>query len=83
MKNKTPQKERAAAPTTAPKCDLPNKPYQRTSQESSMKLIVGGLLLFGDKNKTVFWPFFDVTLRLYIDLRLVSQDGTERSGATN
>lgn len=58
------------------------EPYQNGNSLSSLKLIIGGLLLFGNRQHKGFWPFLDVTLRQYIDLRLISQDGSGRSGAT-
>jgi hypothetical protein len=58
------------------------KAYPKTESLSSLKMLIGGLLLFGNKNQKVFWPFFDATLRQYVDLRLISQSGPELSGAT-
>jgi len=58
------------------------EPYQNGNSLSSLKLIIGGLLLFGNKDKKVFWPFFNAMLRQYIDLRLASNNGSGRSGAT-
>ena len=80
MKNKTPQKERAAAPTTAQKYDLQVKPYQKTSQASSLKLQIGELLLFGNKECWEFWGVFEVLLRQYIDIR-ISQGGFQGCSA--
>ena len=74
--------KKAAAGTAAGKMKLQDKAYLKADSLSSLKLIIGGLLLFGDKDQKVFWPFFDVTLRQYVDLRLVSQDGSGLPGAT-
>jgi len=81
-RTKTPIKKTAAG-TAAGKMKLQSKAYLKADSLSSWKVLVGELLLLGNKDKKAFWPFFDVTLRQYIDLRLVSQDGSGRSGATN
>jgi hypothetical protein len=72
-----------AAETAATKIKLLIEPYQKSEPLSSLKIQIGELLLFGDKEKKVFWPFFDAMLRRYFDLILVSKSGSERSGATN
>ena len=58
------------------------KSYPKAESLSSWKMLIGGLLLFGNKNQKVFWPFFDATLRQYEDLRLVSKDASDKPGAT-
>ena len=45
-------------------------PYLKAESLSSWKMLVGGILLYGDKKKDVFWPFFEAMLRQYIDLRI-------------
>ena len=75
--------KKAAGGTAAGDSEQQRQPYQKAESLSSWKMLVGELLLLGDKEKEVFWPFFDVTLRQYIDLRHISQDGSGRSGATN
>ena len=61
---------------------LTDELYPQTKSLSSLKIIIGGLLLFGDNSKKVFWPFFDAMLRQYVNLRLASQSESEPSGAT-
>jgi hypothetical protein len=80
---KQPQKERAAAPTTALTTKHRNGSYQSAEPLSSLKVLVGGLLLFGNKKQKVFWPFFDATLRLYVDLKLACQSEPEKAESTN
>ena len=57
--------------------------YQRLSSLSSLKVIIGGLLLFEDKNEKEFWPSFDAMVREYVDLRLAPQSVREKPGTTN
>lgn len=59
-----------------------DKLYPQSESVSSLKILIGGLLLFGDRSQTVFWQFFEVMLRQYVDLRLTSQSESEPSGAT-
>lgn len=58
------------------------KQYRKAMPLSTLKLGIGELLLFGNKKQKVFWPFFNAILRQYIDLRMVSQSGTEQPGST-
>jgi hypothetical protein len=76
-------KKAAAGARTAAGNKLHRIAYPKIESLTSWKMLVGGLLLFGDKKKKVFWPFFDAMLRHYEDLRLVSQSGPEQPGATN
>jgi hypothetical protein len=59
------------------------KAYPKAESVSSLKILVGGLLLFGNKNQKVFWPLFDALLRQYVGLRLISQGGSEQPESTN
>jgi hypothetical protein len=70
MRRKIPEKEWAAAPTTAPKINLQSKPYQKTSQVSSLKLQIGELLLFGNKQRREFWSVFEILLMQYWEERV-------------
>ena len=57
--------------------------YRSAPPVSSLKILIGGLLLFGNKSQKVFWPFFDATLRQYLDLKLASQSALEQPESTN
>jgi hypothetical protein len=82
MKRKLREKVRAAAPTTAPTIEPQNRVYLTTTSRSSLKTLIGGLLLFGDRKPKAFWPLFDVLLRQLVDLRLASQSRSDKPGAT-
>ena len=69
-RKKPPEKKRAAASMTAPTIKLHQIAYRQTKSLSKTKIIIGGLLLFGDKNEQAFWPFFSAILRQYIDLKM-------------
>jgi len=77
MKIKTPKKERAVVGAAAQTNKYQNESYQRAESLSNIKLLVGGLLLFGNKNQKAFWPFFEAILWQYVDLRLASQSVSE------
>lgn len=70
-RTKTPEKERAAcfAQQAALTNTLHNESYRTAPAMSRLKVLIGGLLLFGNKNQKAFWPLFDATLRQYVDLR--------------
>jgi len=65
VNTKTPTKERAAAPTTAPTIEQQRTAYRKADALSSMKLQIGELLLFGNKQRGEFWSLFEVLLRQY------------------
>jgi hypothetical protein len=67
------RKNAAACGTAATLNELHCGPYPKPAPLSSLKLFMGELLLFGNKRRKVFWPFFDAALRQYVDLRLASQ----------
>ena len=77
------EKGKAAVLPAAGKSKLLIEPYQKRKRLSSLKLIVGGLLLFGNKKQNAFWPFFDAMLRQYLDLKLASENTSDKPGATN
>ena len=78
-----PKRKRAArlGQQAASKTELHKRTYPKDTPLSILKLGIGELLLFGNTSQKVFWPFFNAILRQYIDLRLVSQDGSEQPGA--
>ncbi len=76
-------KTKKAVVGTAKKNELRNKAYPKAESLSSWKMLIGGLLLFGNKSQKVFWPFFDATLRQYVDLRLASKNASDKPGLTN
>ena len=68
---------------TADKNYIHHTTYRKAIPLSSWKMFIGGLLLFGNKSQKVFWPFFDATLRQYLDHRQVSKSGSDKPGAKN
>lgn len=70
-RRKPPEKVRAARldQQAATQNNLHSKAYLNAKSKSSLKILIGGLLLFGNKNQKAFWPVFDAILRQYIDLR--------------
>jgi len=82
-RTKTPEKEGAAARTTALTTEHRNGSYRSAPALSSLKMLIGGLLLFGNKSQKAFWPFFDTTLRQYLDLKLACQSEREPLQSTN
>ena len=72
----------AAAGTAAKQKERHGIAYRKPVPLSSLKILIGGLLLFGNKKQKVFWPFFDATLRQYLDLRLASQSALEQPEST-
>ena len=66
-KRKTPKKERAAhlGQQAAPKYYLQGKSYRKPKPLSSLKLQIGELLLFGDKDRGELWSLLEVLLRQY------------------
>ena len=75
--------KKAAGLTAAVRKRRHSTAYFRPVSISNIKTIIGGLLLFGDKDRKSFWPFFEVTLRQYMDLRLASQSGSDTPGSAN
>jgi len=75
--------KQAVALTTAEQKELHKEAYLKPVRLSSLKLLIGGLLLFGNKEQMVFWPFFEATLRQYIDLTTATQSGLEQPGQAN
>lgn len=45
---------------------LQNRAYPKPAPLSSLKVFIGELLLFGNKQQKEFWPFFEVLLAQYI-----------------
>jgi hypothetical protein len=66
----TMKKKKAAGLTAAQQNQLPLESYPKAGSESTLELLIGGLLLFGNAERRAFWPLFDVLLRQYIDLRI-------------
>jgi len=75
-------KKEAAGLTAARQDECHNELYPSVKSLSSLKILIGGLLLFGNRNQKVFWPFFEATLRQYVNLRVASQSGSDKPGAT-
>ncbi|MBN2594802.1 MAG: hypothetical protein JXA81_14945 [Sedimentisphaerales bacterium] len=63
------QAEPAVCSGGSPKQTASNKQllkrYQKSQSVSSLKLQIGELLLFGDKQRGEFWSLFEVLLRQY------------------
>lgn len=76
------KREKAVAGTTAKYDERLNKEYLSVKSLSTLKIIIGGLLLFGNKERRAFWPLFDVLLRQLVDLRLAPKHGSQEPGAT-
>jgi len=72
--------KKAAAVTAATQKKRHSKGYPKADSLSSWKMLIGGLLLFGNKQQKVFWPFFDAMLRQYVDLRISQSAFQGRSG---
>jgi len=85
MNAKKPDKERAAhlRQQAATKNHLRNKAYLQVESLSTLEMLIGRLLLFGNKSQKVFWPLLDATLRQYVDLRLASQGVSDKPESTN
>lgn len=84
---KTPEEERAAAPTTAPQSQLQIASYQKPAPESSLKSEIGELLWclefpVGQELAQSGWKLFERLLRLYVDLRLLPHSRPEPSQST-
>ena len=45
--------------------------YRKSAQLSMLKLHIGEVLLFGDKQQRPFWPLLDVMLRQYFTLKQI------------
>jgi hypothetical protein len=75
-------KKKKAAGLTAASNNERNKAYLSTKSLSTLKIIVGGLLLFGNAERRAFWPLFDVLLRQLEDLKLASQSRSNKTGQT-
>ena len=43
--------------------------YPQAGSESSLKLLVGEVLLFGNKQRKEFWPFFEALLAQFYQIR--------------
>jgi hypothetical protein len=61
MRNK-----KAAELPAARESKLRIEPYQQSAPLSSLKLQIGELLLFGNKQRREFWSVFEVLLRQYL-----------------
>jgi len=75
MSPKKPKKERAAAPTTAPKHYLQSELYQKSEPLSSLKSEIGILLFclqfpIGHEASRIGWMLFERLLRRYISQRI-------------
>ena len=63
MRTKTPEKAEAAAWTaTAWNQKVLFESYPRAGSESTLKLLIGEVLLFGNKQRNEFWQFFEALL---------------------
>ncbi|MBC8470334.1 MAG: hypothetical protein H8D56_12755 [Planctomycetes bacterium] len=67
-------KTKKAVVGTAKKNELHNTAYPESKQSSRLKVFIGELLLFGDKQRKETWWLFDSKLRKYIDLRISGGD---------
>ena len=68
-------KERAAG--TAPNNNRRNKSYRSRRNRSSIKLAIGELLLFGNKQREEFWQLFESLLAVLY--QSVPQSGLKRA----
>ena len=75
--------KKAAVAAAAKHYESQNRPYLKSDSASSLRLLIGELLLFGNRRRKVFWPFFDAILRQYIDLRLAAQRASDTPGSAN
>lgn len=58
--------KKAAAGTAAKKNELHNKAYRKPVPLSSLKTLIGELLIFGNKERKEFWQLFEVLLTQYV-----------------
>ena len=66
--------KKAAGLTAAKKNKLRYKAYRKPAQLSSLKTLIGELLIFGNKERKKTWWLFDLKLRQYVDLRISGGD---------
>ena len=62
--------KKAAASTAAGQKQLQNKTYHKSVQLSSLKMLIGEFLIFGNKQRKEFWWLFEKELRCYVDLKI-------------
>jgi hypothetical protein len=61
--------KKATVLPAAGKSELRIEPYQKSEPLSNLKLKIGELLLFGNKQHSEFWSLFEVLLIQYIELK--------------
>lgn len=59
-------KTKKAVVGTAKRYELQTKTYPKTAQLSSLKVFIGELLLFGNKQRKEFWELFGILLTQYV-----------------
>jgi len=75
--------KKAAGLTAAKYNKRHHKPYPKAESLSTLEMLIGALLLFGNKDQKVFWPFFEAMLLQDISLKLASEKTSHKPGATN
>jgi len=74
--------KKAAGLTAAKYNKRHNKAYLQAESLSTLEMLIGGLLLLGNRKQKAFWPLLEATLRQYVDLRLTSQHGSDKPEST-
>jgi len=62
--------KKAAGLTAAGQKQLHKESYQKSAQLSSLKILIGEFLLFGNKQRKEFWWLFESKLRNYVDQKI-------------
>lgn len=65
--------KKAAMLPAAGKIKLHDEAYQKAESLSSLKLQIGELLLFGNKQRKEFWSLFEILLIQYIELKYLGE----------
>ncbi len=63
-------KKAGAGRQPAGRYKLQNRTYPKPAPLSSLKTLIGEILLFGNKQRKEFWWLFDSKLRQFYDLKM-------------
>ena len=66
--------KKAVAGTTAKYNKRQHAQYRKVPAVSSLKMLIGELLIFGNEQRKETWWLFDSKLRQYVDLRISGGD---------